>query len=102
MQVSNKYIVKVQEPFLEWLFSVVVLLQFYQTVDGNDITTLQTIKSPSFLEVTERQFHLMAKRPGELHTVVFFYLLRQLLTLSLIAVCIAVSVSGRVRNGRKI
>ena len=29
------------EPFLEWLFSVVVLLQFYQTVDGNDITTLK-------------------------------------------------------------
>ena len=27
--------------FLEWLFSVVVLLQFYQTVDGNDITTLK-------------------------------------------------------------
>ena len=30
---------KVREPFL--VFSVVVLLQFYQTVDGNDITTLK-------------------------------------------------------------
>ena len=40
MQVG-KSIVKVREPFLEWLFSVVVLLQFYQTVDGNDITTLK-------------------------------------------------------------
>ena len=62
---------------MEWLFSVVVvLLQFYQTVDGNDITTLKNDQMTIILEPTERQFHLMAKRPGEFHTVVFFYLLR--------------------------